>query len=285
MTTPDTLPPLREVIAALGLSARKALGQNFILDFNLTRRIARSGGALEKLTVIEVGAGPGGLTRALLAEGAAHVIAVERDSRCLPALYEIAAHYRDRLDVVEADALTLDYAALAKGPTRIIANLPYNIATELLLTWLKVDPWPPWYDKLILMFQREVAERITAQPGTKAFGRLAVISQWRARPQIRFTLPPRAFTPSPKVSSAVVEFIPQDVCAPAGSVEALESVTAAAFGQRRKMLRSSLKNIFQDIENALERIGIDSSLRAEQLSVSEFCKLAQLWHEESGTKG
>ncbi|MDH3581510.1 MAG: 16S rRNA (adenine(1518)-N(6)/adenine(1519)-N(6))-dimethyltransferase RsmA, partial [Hyphomicrobiales bacterium] len=216
MTTPDTLPPLREVIAALGLSARKALGQNFILDFNLTRRIARSGGALEKLTVIEVGAGPGGLTRALLAEGAAHVIAIERDNRCLPALHEIAAHYRDRLDVVEADALTLDYAALAKGPTRVIANLPYNIATELLVRWLKVDPWPPWYDKLILMFQREVAERITAQPGTKAFGRLAVISQWRARPQILFTLPPRAFTPPPKVSSAVVEFIPHDVCEPAG---------------------------------------------------------------------
>ena len=285
MTTPDALPPLREVIAGLGLSARKTLGQNFILDFNLTRRIARSGGALEGLSVIEIGAGPGGLTRALLAEGAARVVAVERDARCLPALHEIAAHYPGRLDVVEANALTLDYTALATEPARIIANLPYNIATELLLRWLKSDTWPPWYDKLVLMFQREVAERIIARPGTKAFGRLAVISQWRTRPQILFTLSPRAFTPPPKVSSAVVELIPRDVIEPAGSVEALESVTAAAFGQRRKMLRTSLKKTFQNVEIDLESVEIDSSLRAEQLSVSEFCKLAYLLHEQAGAEG
>ncbi len=281
MNTPDGLPPLREVIGKLGLSARKSLGQNFILDFNLTRRIARAGGSLADMTVIEIGAGPGGLTRALLAEGAMHVVAVERDTRCMPALQEIAQHYPGRLDIIEADALSVDYTALATGPARVVANLPYGIATELLIQWLKCDEWPPWYDKLVLMFQREVAERIVAVPGTKNFGRLAVISQWRARPGILFTLPPRAFTPPPKVASALVELVPLESPEAAGSVEALEKVTAAAFGQRRKMLRSSLKSLFDDIVFDMKILDIDSTQRAEQLSVSQFCALARLLHSRS----
>lgn len=285
MKTPDGLPPLREVIAALGLSARKSLGQNFILDFNLTRRIARAGGPLDGMTVIEVGAGPGGLTRALLAEGTMRVVAVERDTRCLPALHEIAAHYPGRVDVVEADALSLDYTALAVGPARVIANLPYGIATELLIGWLKSDVWPPWYDKLVLMFQREVAERIVATPGTRNFGRLAVMAQWRTQTGILFTLPPRAFTPPPKVDSALVELVPRESPEATGSVEALEKVTAAAFGQRRKMLRSSLKTIFQHTDKTLEICSIDPTMRAEQLSVSDFCALARLVHSQSGPRG
>jgi 16S rRNA (adenine1518-N6/adenine1519-N6)-dimethyltransferase len=273
------LPPLREVIRALGLSARKSLGQNFILDLNLTRRIARAAGPLEGVTVIEIGPGPGGLTRALLMEGAAKVIAIERDSRCLPALADISAHFPGRLETLNADALEVDYQALARASgasrLRVAANLPYGAATPLLFLWLKAEPWPPWFDRLTLMFQREVAERIVAAPGNKAYGRLAVFAQWRTQPRILFNLPPEAFTPPPKVHSSVVEFRPRDNPAAAGSAAALERVTAAAFGQRRKMLRASLRSLGRDAEVLLARAGVEPALRAEQLSVDDFCRLSQ----------
>lgn len=276
----DTLPPLREVIAKLALTAKKTLGQNFILDMNLTRRIARQAGPLEGVTVVEVGPGPGGLTRALLAEGAAHVIAVEKDRRCLPALEAIAAHYPGRLTVVEGDALAADWPTLLppeaeRGPVRIVANLPYSVATPLLTGWLKTEPWPPWWDRMALMFQREVAERIVAAPGGKAYGRLAVLAQWRAETRIALRLPPAAFTPPPKVASAVVEFRPRAEPLPAGSAEALERLTAAAFGQRRKMLRTALKSLPGALE-ALATLGIDPAMRAERLSVTEFCSIAEV---------
>jgi 16S rRNA (adenine1518-N6/adenine1519-N6)-dimethyltransferase len=279
------LPPLREVIRALSLSARKSLGQNFILDLNLTRRIARAAGPLEGSVVIEVGPGPGGLTRALLMEGASKVIAIERDDRCLPALADIAAHFPGRLETLAADALTVDYAALAKtagapaNKLRIVANLPYGVATPLLFLWLKAEPWPSWFDRLTLMFQREVAERIVAAPGSKTYGRLAVFAQWRTTPRILFNLPPEAFTPAPKVHSSVVEFRPRGVLTPAGSADTLERLTAAAFGQRRKMLRASLRSLGVDAEALLARAGIEPTLRAEQLSVDDFCCLAQVLAE------
>lgn len=273
------LPPLREVIRALGLSARKSLGQNFILDLNLTRRIARAAGPLPGATVVEIGPGPGGLTRALLIEGADKVIAIERDDRCLPALADIAARFPGRLEVLGGDALEVDYPALAHGSgasrLRIAANLPYGVATPLLFLWLKAEPWPPWFDRLTLMFQREVAERIVAAPGTKAYGRLAVFAQWRTQPRILFNLPPEAFTPPPKVHSSVVEFRPREAPAPAGSAAALERVTAAAFGQRRKMLRASLRSLGCNAETLLARAEIEPTLRAEQLSVDDFCRLAE----------
>jgi 16S rRNA (adenine1518-N6/adenine1519-N6)-dimethyltransferase len=275
VSTPDGLPPLREVIRASGLSAKKSLGQNFLLDFNLTRRIARAAGPLEGATIVEVGPGPGGLTRALLLEGASKVIVIERDERCLAALSDIAALYPDRLDIVAADAREVDYQALALlQPARIVANLPYSVATPLLVGWLKTDPWPPWFDRLVLMFQREVADRIVAKPGGKDYGRLAVLSQWRTRPRILFTLPGAAFTPKPKVDSALVEFVPREVAEPACDVAALERVTAAAFGQRRKMLRSSLREVAPDSEALLARLGIEPTARAEELTVADFCRIA-----------
>jgi 16S rRNA (adenine1518-N6/adenine1519-N6)-dimethyltransferase len=269
------LPPLREVIADLGLTAKKSLGQNFILDLNLTARIARAAGPLEGVTIVEVGPGPGGLTRALLAEGAAKVIAVEKDPRCLPALEAIAEHWPGRLTVIAGDALDVDWTSrLAPGePARIVANLPYSVATPLLTGWLKTEPWPPWWNRMVLMFQREVAERIVAKPGGKTFGRLAVVSQWRAEPRILFNLPPRAFTPPPKVASSVVEFRPRAAPVEAGSAAMLERVTAAAFGQRRKMLRTSLKALSGAVA-LLDELGIDPSLRAEQLGVADFCRLS-----------
>jgi 16S rRNA (adenine1518-N6/adenine1519-N6)-dimethyltransferase len=269
------LPPLRDVIRELGLSAKKSLGQNFILDLNLTGRIARGAGPLDGVTVVEIGPGPGGLTRALLAAGAARVIAVEKDTRCLPALAAIGAHWPGRLAVIEGDALATDWPALL-GPgerARIVANLPYSVATPLLTGWLKTEPWPPWWDRMALMFQREVAERIVARPGEKAFGRLAVISQWRCETRILFTLPARAFTPQPKVDSAIVEFRPRAVPHDAGGAEALETLTAAAFGQRRKMLRTSLKPVPGALE-AAEALGIDTTLRAEQLNIEDFCRVS-----------
>lgn len=275
MSTPDGLPPLREVIRAAGLSAKKSLGQNFLLDFNLTRRIARASGPLEGVTVVEVGPGPGGLTRALLIEGAARVVAIEKDARCLPALADIAALYPGRLDIVAADARQIDYGALAlTSPARIVANLPYSVATPLLISWLKTEPWPPWFDRLVLMFQREVADRIVAAPGGKDYGRLAVLTQWRTSPRILFTLPAAAFTPRPKVDSALVEFVPREACAPPCDVAVLEKVTAAAFGQRRKMLRSSLRQIAPDSETLLEALSIDPQARAEELQVGQFCRIA-----------
>ncbi len=272
----DDLPPLREVIRELGLSAKKSLGQNFILDLNLTARIARSAGPLEGATVVEIGPGPGGLTRSLLAEGAAKVIAVEKDARCLPALAAIGAHWPGRLDVIEGDALAVDWPTKlpAGRKARIVANLPYSVATPLLIGWLKTEPWPPWWDRMVLMFQREVAERIVAERGGKSYGRLAILAQWRSEARILMHLPPRAFTPPPKVASSVVEFRPRTAPHAAGSSAMLERVTAAAFGQRRKMLRASLKSLPGAV-GLMEELGIDPETRAEQLSVAEFCRLSE----------
>ena len=282
MTTPDGLPPLREVINDLGLSAKKSLGQNFLLDFNLTRRIARAAGPLEQVTVVEVGPGPGGLTRALLLEGAARVVAIEKDSRCLPALADIAALYPGRLDIICADAREIDYGALAlSSPARIVANLPYSVATPLLIAWLKTEPWPPWFDRLVLMFQREVAERIVAAPGGKDYGRLAVLAQWRTTPRILFTIPAAAFTPRPKVDSSMVELVPRTAPTPCDA-STLEKVTAAAFGQRRKMLRSALRQTAPDSEALLTGLDIDPRARAEELEVGAFCRIANALAPERG---
>ncbi len=273
MTAIDDLPPLREVIARHEISARKGLGQNFLLDLNLTARIARASGPLAGATVVEVGPGPGGLTRALLAEGASHVVAIERDRRCIAALEEIAAAAPGRLTIVNADALAVDMAALAAAPARIVANLPYNVATPLLVGWLKAEPWPPWYESMTLMFQREVAERIVAGPGSKTYGRLGVLAGWRSQTEILFDVSPRAFTPPPKVTSSVVRLTPRAAplaCAP----QMLERVTAAAFGQRRKMLRQSLKTLGLDVQYLLAQAGIDETLRAEQIDIAGFVALA-----------
>jgi len=338
MTAIDDLPPLREAIRRHGLSAKKSLGQNFLLDLNLTTRIARAGGPLDGVTVVEIGPGPGGLTRALIAQGAARVIAIERDSRALAALGEIAAHYPGRLTIIEGDALETDWRAPAslmsratasglvpsppprgeglgvaggrtalpqlpapppqpspargegeeaatasatalRGPrgmkenvVRIIANLPYNIATALLVRWLEVEPWPPWYDSLVLMFQREVAERITAAPGSKQYGRLAVLAGWRTEARIMFDVAPSAFVPPPKVTSSVVRLVPRAATPPCSSVT-LERVSAAAFGQRRKMLRQSLRAL-GDPRPILAAAGIDPTARAEEVTVEGFVALA-----------
>jgi len=272
----DTLPPLREVIARHGLGAKKALGQNFLFDLNLTRRIARAAGPLEGITVIEVGPGPGGLTRALLMEGATHVIAIERDDRALAALAEISAAYPGRLTVIPGDALETDYAKLAAGrPTRIVANLPYNIATPLLVGWLGGDHWPPFYESLTLMFQKEVAERIVAKPGGKDFGRLSVLCQYRASTKKLFDVNRSAFTPPPKVTSSIVQLVPRPKPEPECRLGVLERVTAAAFGQRRKMLRASLKSLLPEPEALLNELAINPELRAEQLPVEAFARLAQ----------
>ena len=283
MTAEDGLPPLRDVIAALRLSARKSLGQNFLLDLNLTRRIARAGGVLDGRTVIEVGPGPGGLTRALLAEGASHVIAIERDERCRPGLDQIAAAYPGRLTIVEADALDVEEGQLLPPDTRatVVANLPYNVATPLLIKWLTGEPWPPWFDSLTLMFQREVAERIVAEPGSKTYGRLSVISQWRTAPKILFDVHRSAFTPPPKVTSSVVRF--DLLTRPRGEadVKSLERVTAAAFGQRRKMLRSSLKSLGGDVVRLLADAGLNPESRAEDIGIEGFAALARAFAQQS----
>ena len=270
------LPPLREVIARHGIAARKSLGQNFILDLNLTRRIARAAGRLDNCTVIEIGPGPGGLTRALLAEDAQRVVAIERDRRAIAALGELAAHYPGRLDPVEGDALEIDPATLTGPPRKIVANLPYNIATALLLRWLdRIGD----YESLTLMFQREVAERLAARPREPAYGRLSVLVQWLTEPRILFDIPPSAFVPPPKVTSSVVSLVPRaEPLAPA-SKPALERLTAAAFGQRRKMLRSSLKSLGVPAEALLSAAGIPPTVRAEDLSVVQFCALARTMEE------
>ncbi|MBS0233553.1 MAG: 16S rRNA (adenine(1518)-N(6)/adenine(1519)-N(6))-dimethyltransferase RsmA [Proteobacteria bacterium] len=272
---PDGLPPLREVIERYGLNAKKSLGQNFLLDLNLTRKIARLAGDLSDRTVVEIGPGPGGLTRALLIEGAKQVIAIERDDRCLPALADIGERFPGRLEVHPADALDIDWRQLLGGKSAsIIANLPYGVASMLLVNWLETEPWPPWYDRMILMFQREVAERIVALPNSKAYGRLSILAQWRTRPTIVMNLPPDAFTPPPKVASAIVDFRPIENPEPACKVKTLACVTAAAFGQRRKMLRSSLKQLTAFPELLLQRTGIAPERRAEDLTVAEFARLA-----------
>ena len=270
----DGLPPLREVIEAHGLGAKKALGQNFLFDLNLTRRIARAAGPFENRTVVEIGPGPGGLTRALLTEGAKKVIAIERDARALPALAEIAAHYPGRLQVIEGDALEIDWNKLVDGPAQIVANLPYNIATPLLIGWLTDGPWPPWFSSLTLMFQKEVAQRIAAKPDEEAYGRLSVICQWRCEAKKLFDVNRSAFTPPPKVTSSIVQLVPRAICDPACEVSKLERVTAAGFGQRRKMLRQSLKSVFAEPEVVLARLELDATARAETLSVADFARLA-----------
>ncbi len=271
----DGLPPLREVIAAHGLSAKKSLGQNFLLDLNLTARIARVAGDLSGSDVLEVGPGPGGLTRGLLAEGARRVLAVEKDARCLPALAQIAAAYPGRLEVLNADALDVDAAAQLSPPIRIVANLPYNVGTELLVRWLTPDDWPPFWQSLTLMFQKEVAERIVAQPGGKAYGRLAILAQWRCDVRIALTLPPEAFTPPPKVHSAVVHLTALSAPRYPADPAMLSRVVAAAFNQRRKMLRASLRGIAPDIENILHSVGIPPTARAEEIGLEAFCALAR----------
>ncbi len=276
MSAIDDLPPLRDVIRRHELSARKSLGQNFLLDLNLTARIARAAEPLDQTTIIEIGPGPGGLTRALLALGARRVIAIERDERALPALEEIAEHYPGRLTVVSADAMTFDPRSVLNGErAKIVANLPYNIATHLLTTWLSVEPWPPWYDMMVLMFQREVAERIVAAPKSKAYGRLSVLAQWRTEAKIVMNLPPEAFTPPPKVASAIVEFRPRANPEPRCEVKTLARVSAAAFGQRRKMLRQSLKSLGADPATLAAAADVDPMRRAETIPVSGFVAMAR----------
>jgi 16S rRNA (adenine1518-N6/adenine1519-N6)-dimethyltransferase len=274
----DGLPPLREVAAAHGLLAKKSLGQNFLFDLNLTRRIARAAAPLTRATIVEIGPGPGGLTRALLTEGARKVIAVERDARCLPALAEIANHYLGRLEIIEGDALEVDLGPLVgeASPARVCANLPYNIATALLVRWLETEPWPPWFDRLTLMFQREVAERIVASPVERAaYGRLAVLCNWRCETRILFAVAASAFTPPPAVTSALVELVPRAAPLPCAA-RFLSEVTQAAFGQRRKMLRQSLKSLAGgDAMSLLLRANIHPTLRAEEIGIEGFVALAQ----------
>ncbi len=275
MSAIDSLPPLRQVIEAHGLSAKKSMGQNFLLDLNLTAKIARLAGDLTECDVLEVGPGPGGLTRGLLAEGARRVLAVEKDTRCIPALAEIAAAYPDRLEVINADALELDPLISLVPPIRVVANLPYNVGTELLIRWLTPPDWPPYWQSLTLMFQKEVAERIVAKPGNKAYGRLAILAQWRADARIVMELPPEAFTPPPKIKSAVVHLValaePRFLADPA----VLSRVVATAFNQRRKMLRSALKGLTPDIEARIVAAGLRPTDRAEQVPIEGFCALAR----------
>ena len=275
MSQIDQIPPLRDVIATHNLSAKKSLGQNFLLDLNLTAKIARQAGDLASSDILEIGPGPGGLTRGLLAEGARRVLAIEKDARCIPALEEIAAHYPDRLQIINGDALEVDPLAHLTPPIKVAANLPYNVGTELLVRWLTPAQWPPFWSSLTLMFQKEVAQRIVAEPGSTAYGRLAVLAQWRSTARIVLDLPPQAFTPPPKVSSAVVhlEALPEPRY-PADP-HMLSKVVAAAFNQRRKMLRSSLKSVSPDIEAHLKNADIMPTDRAEQISLAQFCALAR----------
>ena len=271
----DQLPPLRDVIRRHGLAAKKSLGQNFLLDLNLAARIARAGGLLAGVTVVEVGAGPGGLTRALLALGAERVVALERDARAIAALEEIAAHYPGRLQIIAGDALEIDVRPhLPGGPARIVANLPYNIASALLVAWMSTEPWPPWFDCAVLMFQREVAERIVAPTGTKSYGRLSVLVQWRCEARILFDINRSAFVPPPQVTSSLVLLSPRATPLPCDR-ELLERVTGAAFGQRRKMLRQSLRSLGADVGRLLESAGLDPTARAEEIPVAGFAALAR----------
>lgn len=271
----DGLPPLREVINAHGLRAKKALGQNFLLDLNLTSKIARQAGDLSAADVLEIGPGPGGLTRALLYEGARSVVAIEQDTRCLPALADVSAHYEGRLTVLPGDALKIDPRPHLATPVRIVANLPYNVGTELLTRWLSPPDWPPFWQSATLMFQKEVAQRIVARPGTKAYGRLSILAQWRSEVRIAMEIPPAAFTPAPKVTSAVVHL--EALPAPRFPADPgkLSAVVARAFGQRRKMLRASLKGMSADLEGALRAAGIEPTQRAEEVTLEQFCSLSR----------
>ncbi|MDG1738941.1 MAG: 16S rRNA (adenine(1518)-N(6)/adenine(1519)-N(6))-dimethyltransferase RsmA [Paracoccaceae bacterium] len=275
MSAIDHLPPLREVIETHELAARRSLGQNFLLDLNLTTKIARQAGSLTECDVLEIGPGPGGLTRGLLSEGARKVLAIEKDGRCIPALAEISDAYPGRLEVIEGDALEINPLSHLTPPIRVAANLPYNVGTELLVRWLTPKTWPPFWESLTLMFQKEVAERIIAQPGSKAYGRLAILSQWRADPKIVIQLPPEAFSPPPKVSSAVVHLNALAKPRYDANADTLSRVVAAAFNQRRKMLRSALKSLAPDIEDRLLAAGIKPTERAEQVHLEGFCALAR----------
>ena len=282
MSAIDDLPPLREVIRRYDLSAKKSLGQNFLLDFNLISRIARSAGPLADIDVVEIGPGPGGLTRALLAQGARRVIAIERDARAIAALEDIATRNPGRLEIIAGNALDIDLRTSLKGSrARVVANLPYNIASALLVGWLSIEPWPPWYDRLVLMFQREVADRIVAGPGGKSYGRLSVLVGWRSQARILFDVSPTAFVPSPKVRSSVVSLVPRQTPL-ACDLVALERVTAAAFGQRRKMLRQSLKRLGPDPSTLLAAAGIDPTARAEEISVLGFVALTRAFSKAIG---
>lgn len=271
----DDLPPLRDVIDSFDLRARKSLGQNFLLDLNLTSKIARQAGDLTGCDVLEIGPGPGGLTRGLLAQGARKVLAIEKDARCLPALQQIAQAYPDRLQIIEGDALEVDPSEHLTPPIRIASNLPYNVGTELLIRWLSPKEWPPVWQSLTLMFQREVAQRIVAEPGSKAYGRLAILAQWRCEARIVINLPPEAFSPPPKVSSAVVHLTALPEPRYPADFKTLQRVVAAAFNQRRKMLRASLKGVAPDIEDRLIAAGLKPTDRAEQISLEGFCALAR----------
>lgn len=272
----DALPPLSEVIANHGLSPRKSLGQNFLLDLNLTSRIARRAGDLSKCDILEIGPGPGGLTRALLMEGARKVVAIERDSRCLPALEEISSAYPQRLKLLEGDALEVNPLPFLTQPIRVVANLPYNVGTELLIRWLTPAAWPPYWQSLTLMFQKEVAQRIVATPGSKTYGRLSILAQWRCEAKLAFEISPKAFTPPPKVTSAVVHLERLETPRfPADAVD-LSRTVSLAFGQRRKMLRSSLKSLGKDVAAKIEQAEIDPTTRAEQVSIEEFCRLSRV---------
>lgn len=275
-TAQDGLPPLREVIAEHGLSARKSLGQNFLMDLNLTSKIARRAGDLAQCDVLEIGPGPGGLTRALLMEGARKVVAIERDNRCLAILEQVSAAYPERLEVIEGDALEVDPLAQLNAPIRVVANLPYNVGTELLIRWLTPPTWPPFWQSLTLMFQKEVAQRIVAQPGSKAYGRLSVLAQWRTDAKLAFEISPQAFTPPPKVTSAVVHLERLEEPRFPADAKDLSRTVSMAFGQRRKMLRASLKSFGKDVEERIREADIDPTTRAEQVSIEEFCRLSRV---------
>ncbi|MDO5642208.1 MAG: 16S rRNA (adenine(1518)-N(6)/adenine(1519)-N(6))-dimethyltransferase RsmA [Paracoccus sp. (in: a-proteobacteria)] len=285
MSSIDGLPPLRDVIASHDLRAKKSLGQNFLLDLNLTAKIARQAGDLSASDVLEIGPGPGGLTRGLLAEGARRVLAIEKDARALPALAEIADAYPGRLTVIHGDALEIDPLAHLTPPIRVAANLPYNIGTELLIRWLTPPEWPPFWESLTLMFQKEVAERIVARPGSKAYGRLALLAQWRADARIVMTLPPDAFVPPPKIHSAVVHLTALPAPRFPADPSVLSGLTAAAFNQRRKMLRASLRGLHPDIETLLRDAGIPPTARAEEIGLEQFCTLARLLQAARQTDG
>jgi 16S rRNA (adenine1518-N6/adenine1519-N6)-dimethyltransferase len=279
----DDLPPLREVIRRHGLTPKKSLGQNFLFDLNLTARIARAAEPLENITVVEIGPGPGGLTRALLALGARRVVAIERDQRAIAALEEIGARYPGQLEIVAGDALRVDPRdQLGPERARVVANLPYNIATALLIGWLTAEPWPPWYDSLLLMFQREVAERIVATPGSKSYGRLSVLAGWRTEAKLLFDVAPSAFVPPPKVTSSVIRLTPRPVPLACQSI-ALQRVTEAAFGQRRKMLRQSLKTLGVDAGALLSEADIEPTARAEEIPVEGFVALANIFSRQAKT--
>ncbi|MDD7970535.1 16S rRNA (adenine(1518)-N(6)/adenine(1519)-N(6))-dimethyltransferase RsmA [Roseinatronobacter alkalisoli] len=280
----DALPPLRDVIRTHDLRAKKSFGQNFLLDLNLTARIARAAGDLQGSDILEVGPGPGGLTRGLLAEGARKVLAIEKDHRCMAALAEIADAYPGRLQLIEGDALDVDPLAHLTPPVKVVANLPYNVGTELLIRWMTPAQWPPFWDSLTLMFQREVAERIVARPGSKAYGRLALMVQWRADARVVLHLPPEAFTPPPKVSSAVVHITRLTEPRFPADARVLERVVAAAFNQRRKMLRAALRGLHPRIEELLEQAGIAPTARAEEISLERFCALARALAAEVQTR-